>query len=146
MVMVRDRGQKRPSAYWLLVQEIPGKPVWVVFTTEFDGGGKTLPVFTSGHSARVFLQSLGGEHLKIRQSSGGELLSLLYGLLSGVEHVVVDPPAWMTDHLEAIGRNSFAELLIMMDRERVGFASKRLRTAIEVDEQSAMPVLESMRP
>ena len=94
--------------YWLLVEEIPGEAVGRVCTY-----GRTLPVFSSEKGAQEFLRSCHRERLKVRQSSAGELLSLLYGPLSGAKRVAMNPSTSETDGpQETIGRRSFTERLL----------------------------------
>ena len=106
-------GGSRPQAaqdslYWLLVEEMPKEAVGKVLTY-----GGTLPVFSSEQRAEAFLPSCSQGRLKVRQSSAGELLSLLYGPLSGAKRVAVNPAASEIDDLqETIGRRSFTELLL----------------------------------
>ena len=55
--------------------------------------GETLPVFGTERAARDFLRRGGfGGDWRVRESSNGELVSLLVGHLAGVDHVALDPP------------------------------------------------------
>jgi hypothetical protein len=55
--------------------------------------GETLPVFGTEQAARDFLRRGGfGGDWRVRESSNGELVSLLVGHLARVDHVALDPP------------------------------------------------------
>ena len=55
--------------------------------------GEVLPVFGTERAARDFLRSAGfGGGWLVRESSAGELVSLLLGHLADVESVALDPP------------------------------------------------------
>lgn len=54
--------------------------------------GGTLPVFGTERAARDFLRRGGfGGGWRVRESTTGELVSLLLGRLSGVDSVALDP-------------------------------------------------------
>jgi hypothetical protein len=77
---------------------------------------KTLPVFSSKEEAELFLELKAlGTKWWVRQTTPGELISLLYGLCAGVETVSLDPSAeiaaeWLTP-LVSLSRKDFVQTL-----------------------------------
>ncbi len=63
-----------------------------VFTLRFGGNGEILPVFSFEEEAEAFLM-LGetGMDWQARETTVGELISLLYGPCAGVKRVALDP-------------------------------------------------------
>ncbi len=64
-----------------------------VLTTEIDGE-QALPVFSFKEEAETFLRlqtSSQGEDLRARETTCGELISVLYGPCAGVRRVLLDP-------------------------------------------------------
>ena len=55
-------------------------------------GGRSVPVFGTGRAAREYLRLGGLVGWRVRESTVGELVSLLLGPLAGVERVLVSPP------------------------------------------------------
>ncbi|HEX2180793.1 MAG TPA: hypothetical protein VHH10_00810, partial [Rubrobacteraceae bacterium] len=51
---------------------------------------EVLPVFTGAGAARNFLRYAGGDW-QVRESTAGELVSLLMGFLPRVDRIVLDP-------------------------------------------------------
>lgn len=51
---------------------------------------ENLPVFTDAGAARDFLRNV-GENWRVRESTNGELVSLLVGCLPHVDRIFVDP-------------------------------------------------------
>ncbi len=63
-----------------------------VLTLAAGPRGAVLPVFGTGRAAHEFLRRGGfGGGWRVRESTAGELISLLMGHVADVEHVVVDP-------------------------------------------------------
>ena len=105
---------------------------WAVFAGErwltrpltlgLEGGKEALAVFSHQEEAKMFLRSLGlaGEGCHVRQTSAGEVVSLLYGPCCGAKTVVLDPlPQMLADGF--LG-------LVTLDRQRfVGWATGRER-------------------
>ena len=86
----REVGSREgPSRPWYLIARREGNRLEVL-TLAAQPRGETLPVFTS--AARGFLRRGGaGEDWRARESSAGELISLLVGHLPRVDRIVVDP-------------------------------------------------------
>lgn len=60
------------------------------------GDGQALPVFSTYRAANEYLQSGDfGSEWHVRESTAGELISLLMGHVADVETVVLDPPLGM---------------------------------------------------
>ena len=63
-----------------------------VLTLTAESCGETLPVFGTGRAAHEFLRQGGfGGGWQVRESTAGELISLLMGHLADVESVALDP-------------------------------------------------------
>lgn len=78
------------SSYWLITKHSRGH--MSVFTTRLQGGERALPVFGHSEEASDFLLFAGLEGgWEIRETSIGELLSLLYCICKGVQRVLLDP-------------------------------------------------------
>ena len=76
-------------------------------------GGRLLPVFSDEYAARSFLR-LGafGGGWQVRESTAGELISLLVGQAGDVEWVVLDPPSGLvSDPDVAVGCASKREFI-----------------------------------
>jgi hypothetical protein len=81
----------------------PGPVFWIVFADEcrlphpltlgLEGGKEALAVFSHQEEADMFLRWFGtvGEGWHIRQTSAGEVVSLLYGPCCGAYTVALDP-------------------------------------------------------
>ena len=80
-----------PLSLWLLSKHKSGL-IEVVLTIETGGEEEALPVFSFEEEAEAFL-SLGalGTHWGIRETTPGELVSMLYGPCAGVGRVALDP-------------------------------------------------------
>lgn len=96
---------------WLVVRDGDGRlePLWV----EDGGSERMLPVFSFEEEAELFLR-LGDYHdagWRARESSVGELVSVLYGPCAGVKGVALDPlPEMLADGtlaLVGVGRERF---------------------------------------
>jgi len=85
----------------------PGSVFWVVFADEcrltcpltlgLEGGKEALAVFSHQEEADMLLRWFGtaGEGWHIRQTSAGEVVSLLYGPCCGANTVALDPSPQM---------------------------------------------------
>jgi hypothetical protein len=111
----RAPGRYRSSAYWLIATNENG-PLEVL-TTGLTGGEEALPVFSYEEEAELFLW-LGGvrEDWQARETTAGELTSLLYGLCLRVKKVALDPLPEMLDEktvgLVSLNRERFLDLLV----------------------------------
>jgi hypothetical protein len=84
------RPARRRRRYWLIVNYAGHE--MEALTADLDGLGETLPVFGFEEEAEMFtfLSSL-ETCWTIRETSTGELLSILYGLCRSVDRVALDP-------------------------------------------------------
>lgn len=80
-----SRAARLGSPYWVLVE--PDPPL-TLFTLEFRNEAFALPVFSSHEEALHFASKAQGyrDGLRVRQTGGGELISLLSAPLRGVRH------------------------------------------------------------
>ncbi|MGH3085832.1 MAG: hypothetical protein ACRDSJ_00770 [Rubrobacteraceae bacterium] len=85
-----------------------------VFTVE-----EALPVFSFEEEAEMFLDfraDEGREGWELRETTSGELASLLIGHLAKVESVILDPilfsDFWRADRLVSVPRDLFVESLL----------------------------------
>jgi hypothetical protein len=111
-------------AYWLVFKQLTSR--MEVFTTHLRGGPKALVVFSYEEEAEMFLDlrlTASKDRWRVRQTSVGELVSVLYGPCSDTKKVVLDP-------LPEIGGEALADLLSMHRAEFLRFllGKKDLRT------------------
>ena len=116
----RAPGRQPGSAYWLIARNENG-PLEVLATGEASGEG-ALPVFSHEEEAEMFLR-LGPvvfDGWQVRESTAGELISVLYGPCAGVERVALDPLPEMvvgrTVGLVSLSRERFVELVLSRER------------------------------
>jgi hypothetical protein len=115
---------------------LPRRVFWVVFADErrltrpltlrLKGGQGALAVFSHQEEAEMFLRSFGtsGEDWRVRETSAGEVVSLLYGPCCGAKAVALDPlPRMLAD--------GFLGLVALERRRFVGWVTGR--------EQNPMP-------
>ena len=101
-----------------------------VLTVEFPSGEEALPVFSFEEEARMFLESgAPGGGWRARQTTAGELASVLFGPGAGVRRVVLDPlpppfPGQLAELL-SMGREAFVRTYL--DGEGVRTSVARLR-------------------
>jgi len=85
-----------------------------VFTLDC-GGDEALPVFSHEEEAEMFLGLGGaGDGWRVRESSAGEIVSLLFGPCRGVRGVALDPTPVMTSEMiefVRVGRARFVDLI-----------------------------------
>jgi hypothetical protein len=95
-----------------------------VLTMNSGVAGETLPVFSFEEEAELFLRlEVPGTSWRVRESTAGELISILYGSCASVEKVALDPPPEIAGKavldLVSLSRKDF--LRTLMDKEgRVG--------------------------
>ena len=84
-----DRTVRR-TRYWTIIREGSSHPE--VSTMDPDGLGESLVVFGFEEEARLFL-GLGemGAGWQARETTAGELVSMLYGPFASINRVVIDP-------------------------------------------------------
>ena len=77
-------------AYWLIAKNESGR---IGVLTLYRCGEEVLPVFGHEEEAEMFLQlgCLVGDGWGVRESSAGELVSVLYGPCAEVKEVALDP-------------------------------------------------------
>ncbi|MDQ3864213.1 MAG: hypothetical protein M3317_12100, partial [Actinomycetota bacterium] len=83
--------------FWLVARD-GDRPV-EVFTMDC-GDDESLPIFSQEEAAGIFLDLGGaGDGWRTRESSAGEIVSLLFGLCSRVGSVALDPSPLMTPEM-----------------------------------------------
>ena len=107
-------GMARPP-YWLVARRESDR--MDVLTMKLDGGEEVLPVFSSEEEADTFLR-LGAskDGWQIRETTSGELVSVLFGPCTGVGRVALDPPPEVylrpTIELVSVHRDDFVDRLV----------------------------------
>jgi hypothetical protein len=91
-----ERGAARPAGtqrYWLIAQDAKdgfGQPD--LLTVDLDGAGEALPVFSFEEEAEMFLWLQRREDgREVRETTPGQLVSILYGPCADVGKVMLDP-------------------------------------------------------
>jgi hypothetical protein len=116
----RAPGRYPGSAYWLIARNENSR--LEVLATGLTGGEKALPVFSHEEEAEMFLRlwEVGFDGWQVRESTAGELISVLYGPCAGVERVVLDPLPEMiverTVGLVSLSRERFVDLVLSRER------------------------------
>ena len=87
-------GRWPASRWWLLVKD-GGSGVKVLVVDH--GDERTLPVFSGEGEAEMFVWLRGAfeDDWRVRETSAGELVSILYGPCTGVGSVALDPSSEM---------------------------------------------------
>ena len=104
--------------YWVIARDAKnakdgfGQPE--VLTVDLDGTGEALPVFSFEEEAEMFLWLQTTEDgREVRETTPGQLLSILYGPCADVGRVMLDPlpeiGARMQNSLLGMDRNDFVE-------------------------------------
>jgi hypothetical protein len=114
--MHKANGARRPR--WLIVKHDISRVD--VLTIDLGGDGETLAVFSFQEEAQMFLNlrpAASREGWSVRQTSVGELVSVLYGPCSGAKKVALDPIPEIVDTEELIDllsmhRNDFLQFLL----------------------------------
>ena len=88
-----------------------------VLTINLCGDREALPVFSFKEEAEMFLQySVADKGWLVRETTTGELISVLYGPCAGVERVALDPPpeifAEAMTYLVSLRRERFVRVLM----------------------------------
>ena len=122
-----------PVSYWLIAEKRNNRIETLTIRT--GGGQETLPVFSSEEEAKIILQFEGVTGgWRARQSSAGELVSVLSGPCAGVKKVALDPSPEMvvegTVRLVSLLRESFMNLIMARRRGplRLGEPEERSTT------------------
>ncbi len=111
--MLRAKIAGRPQ--WLITKHITSR--MEVFTTHLCGDRRALAVFSFEEEAQMFLDlrlAASDEGWRVRQTSVGELVSVLYGPCSDTKKVVLDP-------LPEVGKEEITELLSMHRKDFLRF-------------------------
>ncbi len=97
------------------------RPLWLIVKQGFSGlevftiGRHMLPVFSFREEVEAFLNFKGAaEGWQARETTCGELISVLYGPCSEVEHVSLDPLPEIVGHM-SLSRKAFVEALLATD-------------------------------
>lgn len=115
-----DRAQRRPSRAWWTVCKQGNCRAEVL--TVAGAKGEVLPIFSGEGEAEMFvwLGGLSGDGWHVRESSAGEIVSVLYGPCAGARHVALDPPHDAAERgaldLVCLDRGPFVEGLIGRSR------------------------------
>jgi hypothetical protein len=110
-------GTRRRLRWWLIAKTENGRVEFLTTAREEDGG-ETLPVFGYEEEAEMFLHlgGYGDDGWSARESSIGEIVSVLCGPCSGVKGVTLDPLPGMVDDgtlcLVWLGRERFLDQLL----------------------------------
>lgn len=107
----REPGQR----FWLLIER--GTDPTGMFCIQLPDGGEALPVFSFEEEAEMFLALSELERkYRVRMTTTGELVSLLFGPGRDIEHVTLDPLAEFDVEallqLVSVGRERFIRVLL----------------------------------
>ena len=105
----RRAGTKR---YWVIAKDGLGQPD--LLTVDLDGAGEALPVFSFEEEADMFhLLQTTEDGREVRETTPGQLVSILYGPCADVGRVMLDPlpeiGARLQISLLGMDRNDFVE-------------------------------------
>jgi hypothetical protein len=76
--------------YWVIAKDGFGQPD--LLTVDLDGTGQALPVFSFEEEAEMFLWLQTTEDgREVRETTPGQLVSILYGPYADVGRVILDP-------------------------------------------------------
>jgi hypothetical protein len=107
-------------SYWLLVRNENGG--LEAPATDLAGGEEALLVFSHKEEAEMFLRlgQAGFDGWQARETTAGELTSVLYGLCAGVERVALDPlPDMLAERtigLVSLSRERFVDFVLGRER------------------------------
>jgi hypothetical protein len=107
--------------YWVIAKDAKnakdgfGQPD--LLTVDLDGAGEALPVFSFEEEAEMFLWLQTTEEVReVRETTPGQLVSILYGPCADVGRVMLDPlpeiGARMQISLLGMDREDFVELVM----------------------------------
>lgn len=113
----RAPGRYPGSAYWLIARNENSR--LEIFATGLTSKGEeALPVFSHEEEAEVFLSlsEASDDEWRARESTAGELISMLSGPWAGVKEVALDPLPEMiaqrTLRLVTLSRERFMDLVL----------------------------------
>jgi hypothetical protein len=101
--------------YWVIAKDAKdGFGQLELLTVDLDGTGEALPVFSFEQEAEMFLWlQTNEEGQEVRETTPGQLVSILYGPCAHVGRVMLDPlpeiGARMQNSLLGMERNDFVE-------------------------------------
>jgi hypothetical protein len=101
--------------YWVIAKDAKdGVGQLELLTVGLDGTGEALPIFSFEEEAEMFLWLQGTEDgQEVRETTPGQLVSILYGPCADVGRVMLDPlpeiGARMQNSLLGMDRNDFVE-------------------------------------
>jgi hypothetical protein len=101
--------------YWVIAKDVKdGFGQLALLTVDLDGAGEALPVFSFEEEAEMFLWLQTTEDgREVRETTPGQLVSILYGPCADVGRVMLDPlpeiRARMQISLLGMERNDFVE-------------------------------------
>ena len=104
--------------YWVIAKDAKdGFGQLEVLTVDLDGTGEALPVFSFEEEAEMFLWlQTTEEGREVRETTPGQLVSILYGPCAHVRRVMLDPlpeiGVRMQISLLGMDRNDFVESVI----------------------------------
>jgi hypothetical protein len=82
--------RSRTQRYWVIAKDGLGQPD--LLTVDLDGAGQALPVFSFEEEAEMFLWLQTTEDgREVRETTPGQLVSILYGPCADVGRVMLDP-------------------------------------------------------
>ena len=116
----RAAGRAPGSTYWLIARNETSR--LEVLATGLVGGEETMPVFSHEEEAELFLGlwEVGVGGWLGRESSAGEIISVLCGPCASVERVALDPLPEMllerTVGLVSLSRERFVDLVLSIEQ------------------------------
>jgi hypothetical protein len=100
------------SGYWLIAKNDNGR--MEALTIDL-AGQETIPIFSFRDEAEMYLRFEGCDEWWVRETSAGELISLLFGPYLRVKKVALDPLPEICDEgmncLLSVSRKNFARTL-----------------------------------
>ena len=123
-----------PVSYWLIAEKRNNRIDALTIRT--DDEQETLPVFSSEEEAKIILR-FGGVTggWRARESSAGELVSVLSGPCAGVKKVALDPSPEMvvegTVGLVSLLRESFMNLIMARRSGPLGLGEPEERSSTD---------------
>ena len=116
----RASGRAPGSTYWLITRNETSR--LEVLATGLVGGEEAIPVFSHEEEAELFLGlwEVGVGGWQARESSAGEIISVLCGPCGSVERVALDPlPEMLVERtvgLVSLSRERFVDLVLSRTR------------------------------
>jgi hypothetical protein len=121
--IVRGPGRRPVLSYWLIAKNENGR--MEVFTALLADGEEALPIFSYEQEAELFLGfQAAGSGWRVRESTAGELVSVLCGPCASATEVCLDPLPEMvaegTLGLVNLSRKRFVNLVLSKGQQPVG--------------------------